>query len=142
MPILNADDLNVGEFVAVHSLRAVASTSIDTPRDFAMARANRPKSPVPLGAPVEVVAVNLPFVLVALVLPGGGSSGPVLLDLRDARLMPVPEEMVRALRERFEPPRSLKDHVRAWRQSRDGAAVISVEVDREDDGDEPMEGDE
>lgn len=143
MPILNPDDLNVGEFVAVHSLRAAATTSIETPRDFAMARANRPKSPVPLGAPVEVIAVNLPFVLVAVVLPGGGSSGPVLLDIRDVRLMPVPEEMVHALRERFQAPPSLKESLRAWKHSGQGPAEVLVDVDSVDEaGDGLEEGEE
>lgn len=143
MPILNPDDLNVGEFIAVHSLRTAAATPIETPRDFAMARGNRPKSPVPLGAPVEVVSVNLPFVLVAVVLPGGGSSGPVLLDIRDARLMPVPDEMVRALRERFQAPPSLKERLRAWKHSARGPAEVLVDADSVDEmGDALEEGEE
>lgn len=127
MPVLEFDDLDVGRFVAVHSLRSLEPGPTETPRDLARAQTRRPKSPVPLGAPVEVVALNAPFVLASVVLPGGTSSGPVLIDFRDVRLMPVPAEMVRALRDRFEAPKSLHEAMQAYRKTRRGAPETAVE---------------
>jgi hypothetical protein len=127
MPVLEFDDLEVGRFVAVHSLRSLEPGPTETPRDLARAQSRRPKSPVPLGAPVEVVALNPPFVLASVVLPGGASCGPVLIDFRDVRLMPVPAAMVRALRDRFEPPKSQHEAMQAFRKTRRGDAETAVE---------------
>lgn len=128
MPIIEFDDLAVGRFVAVHSLRKAAIPPIETPQDLFAARENRPRSPVTLGRPVEVMALNAPFVLARAMLPGGGFTGPVLLDTRDLRLMPVPSEMIDVLRDRFEVSKPRKSAVPPWAVS-GSAGQVSFEVD-------------
>lgn len=122
MPILPFDDLQTGRFVTVHSLQEVNAGYTDSPAELAMTRAQRRKSPVPMGVPIEVLALNAPFVLGAPVLPGGATTGPIFLDTRDVRLMPVPEGVVKVLRERFKPPPSMAEIL----GSKSGIAAVPV----------------
>jgi hypothetical protein len=72
--LLAPDDLMVGKFIAVHSLK-------------------RSSQPLPyFGHASEVMAINLPFVIVR---PVGGHA-PATLDVRYVNLMSVTDDYVRA----------------------------------------------
>jgi len=47
--------------------------------------------------PLQVRAISLPFLACAVLQPGGGHAGPVILDLRGVRLMAVARQFVRAI---------------------------------------------
>jgi hypothetical protein len=139
VPILPFDDLQTGRFVTVHSLQEANAGYTDNPAEVAMARAQRRKSPVPMGVPIEVLALNAPFVLGAPVLPGGATAGPVFLDTREVRLMPVPEGLVKVLRERFKPAPSMAEIL----GSKGGMAAVPVgEVPQASAEDEACDGED
>ena len=73
--LLAPDDLMVGQFIAVHSLKGSSQ-------------------PMPyFGHASEVMAINLPFVVVRSV----GVNAPATVDVRYVNLMPVTDDYVRAL---------------------------------------------
>ena len=88
--ILVADDINVDQFVAVHSLADSAPT-----QNPALAQA---LSPVPFGVPLRVLEVSLPFVACAVIEPGGTEGGPVICDLRNIQLCCMDECFIDAIR--------------------------------------------
>ncbi len=99
--ILAPDDISAGIHVAIHSVNLPknrSSRSLVTPALL----------PVPLGVPMQVLEVSLPFVACEIVEPGGGVSGPALLDLRFVRLCRLNDRFVNAITA-FETQRDLDD---------------------------------
>ena len=93
--LLKADDLTKGQFVAVHSLSPLARLcreSIDE------REASVPPAPVPLGFPLRVLEVSLPFVACSLLQPGGKESGPMIIDLRNVRLCRLSNRFIEAIK--------------------------------------------
>ena len=139
MPILPFDDLQAGRFVTVHSLQEGNAGYTGNPIERAMTRTQRRKPPIPMGVPIEVLALNAPFVLGAPVLPGGATAGPIFLDTREVRLMPVPEGLVKVLRERFKPAPSMTEIL----GSKDGMVSVPVgEVPQASAEDEACDGED
>lgn len=143
MPIIPFDDLQTGQFVAVHSLHEPNAGYSDGPVELVIARAQRRKSPVPMGVPIEVLALNAPFVLGAPVLPGGATAGPVFVDTREVRLMPVPSEVVQVLRERFKPQPSIAQILAAKKGNTPSASNESPDPPAEEEFEpEELEGED
>lgn len=95
--ILAPDDLEVGCYVAVHSeTRTKAPVDLDS---ASMQPRIQPelRNPCPLGIPLKIRAVSLPFAACAILQPGGGHTGPLILDLRTVRLVRVSRQYVRAI---------------------------------------------
>ncbi len=51
-------------------------------------------APVPPGVPLQVVGTSLPFAACAVIHPGGGQSGPIIVDLRNIRLAKINTEFI------------------------------------------------
>ena len=102
--ILNADDLATGMFVAVHSpspqnrLRFRPSDV----EESAIELIERPPSPVPPGVPMRILGISLPFLACAVLKPGGGLDGPVIVDVRAVRLSRLSSGYIAAI-SNFEP---------------------------------------
>ena len=77
--LLAPDDLAVGRFVAVHSLKGVIVTEVAGPLAL-------------FGDAAVITAINLPFVVARFV----ASNNIVTLDVRHINLMPVTDDFVRA----------------------------------------------
>ncbi len=54
---------------------------------------------VPLGIPLRINGVSLPFLICSLVHPGGETSGPVILDTRNVELARPSEQYMNAILE-------------------------------------------
>ena len=98
--ILAPDDIQIGNYVTVHSVCL----------PFRDRRGQRPQSlpgdaiitagpPVPAGVPLRILAESLPFVLCSVLEPGGTEAGPAIIDIRTIRLAPVSDAYVDALRQ-------------------------------------------
>jgi hypothetical protein len=90
--LLAPDDLMVGKFIAVHSLK----------------RSSQPLAY--FGHAGEVIAINLPFVIVR---PVGGHA-PATLDVRYVNLMRVTDDYVRAQAAHQQDVGEEKPPVNAW----------------------------
>ena len=99
--ILAPDDLKVGKYIAVHSAarRSALDGSSESPDESGAARHGQ----FPAGVPLQVRAVSLPFLVCGVLQPGGGHSGPVVLDLRRVRLIGVNKSFVDAIAGFVEP---------------------------------------
>ncbi len=104
--ILPFDDLEPGRFVTIHSRRASGGPRLrrgpspfgtDEQEVHVHLEVQQGWLPQP-GVPLKILALNAPFVMVAELRPGGVAKGPIYLDTRGIRLMPVPEEMIDALK--------------------------------------------
>jgi hypothetical protein len=93
--VVEADDLRVGAYLAVHSFVGPQRP----PREYSEQSGDwEPRAcPLELGTPVRVRAVSLPFVVVEVVVPGGVACSPALLDVRRVRLMKVSRAYVSAV---------------------------------------------
>jgi hypothetical protein len=97
--MLAADDLRIGSYMMVHS---EVPPRVASPEEFGrhLAAQMAPgRRPPPMGVPLKVRAVCLPFVTCGMLKPGGGEAGPVILDVRGVRLMKVSAEYVESIRE-------------------------------------------
>ena len=54
---------------------------------------------VPLGAPLRILGLSLPYLLCAVVHPGGAELGPAIIDIRTACLMRVEPRYLNAIRD-------------------------------------------
>ena len=97
--ILAPDDLRVGAYVAVHSLAAAPRACPEEPERRMSGRPCREWPPLGFGMPLQIRAISLPFLACAVLQPGGGHVGPVILDLRGVRLIAVSRQFVRAIAE-------------------------------------------
>jgi hypothetical protein len=99
--ILAADDLKVGRVVAVHSAARPAQPppSSMPPEIERRIRVEFSAPPVqlPPGVPFRIKALNLPFILVAVIEPSGESEAPFIIDASKHRLIKVPPAFVRAI---------------------------------------------
>ena len=94
--IVRADDLSKDTLVTIHSLiRPSRVVRQHSPDGIEVLAVDQP--PVPLGVPLQVRGVSLPFVVCAFLNPGGEWAGPVILDLRTMRLSHVSEDFVSAI---------------------------------------------
>ncbi len=55
------------------------------------------KTPVPVGIPLRVLERSLPFVVCAVIEPGGSEAGPIILDLREVQLCRLRSGFVKAI---------------------------------------------
>ena len=102
--ILPFDDFEPGKCITVHSRRPQLGRRIvrTEPSDGGeeevriQFEGSVGRIPQP-GVPLQVVALNPPFLMVFEVQPGGGAKGPIYLDSRRVNLMAVPTAMVEAL---------------------------------------------
>lgn len=101
--ILTPDDLRIGAYVAVHSVTAVPRTCAEEPERRMSGRPCRESPPLGFGMPLQIRAISLPFLACAVLQPGGGHVGPVILDLRSLRLIAVSRQFVRAIAEFKQP---------------------------------------
>lgn len=98
--ILAPDDIQVNTYVSIHSVRAqLKGERSSNRRDQAAYVVIAEALPVPLGVPLRVLSVSLPFVLCAVVDPEGAESSPAIIDVRVHRLTPTTESFVDALRQ-------------------------------------------
>lgn len=96
--VLRIDDISANSYVAIHSMkRRRQSQRTDIARQLAVAVIEN-EPPVPMGVPLRVLELSLPFIACSIVEPGGTESGPVILDLRVMRLCRVRERFVRAIK--------------------------------------------
>jgi hypothetical protein len=93
--ILAPDDLKVGKYIAVHS--AARRAASEAPSEAADESPAARHGQFPAGVPLQVRAVSLPFLVCGVLQPGGGHSGPVVLDLRRVRLIGVNKSFVDAI---------------------------------------------
>ena len=103
--ILPFDDLNPRAFVTIHSIHEeVSGTEDDAHRVIRSMHRGKPdfssghRSVPGLGVPLQILALNAPFVMVLELATGGRACGPIYLDSRRIRLMSVPDEMIEVLR--------------------------------------------
>ena len=104
--ILPFDDLEPGKIIAIHSIHSAVppvrrrrlSSFEDLEHDLGLHTGVPPRPTPPPGVPLEILAVNAPFVMVMALRPGDQKVGPIYLDSRCMRLMAVPSQMVEALR--------------------------------------------
>ena len=107
--LVPTDDLQPGLFVTVHSHieRPWPETSrrvpsFDGSEEELSIPALTPPPPAPdrscYGIPLRIAAVNLPYVYCMVFEPGGGESGPSILDVRRVRFMRLATETVEVLR--------------------------------------------
>jgi len=101
--ILAPDDLRVGTYVALHSVAAAPRTCPEEPERRMSGRRCREGPPLGFGMPLQIRAISLPFLACAVLQPGGGHVGPVILDLRGVRLIAVSRQFVRAIAEFKQP---------------------------------------
>ncbi len=101
--ILAPDDFRVGAYVAVHSVAAAPRTCPEEPERRMSGRPCREGPPLGFGMPLQIRAISLPFLACAVLQPGGGHVGPVILDLRGLRLIAVSRQFVRAIAEFKQP---------------------------------------
>ena len=92
--ILAADDICKGDYVAVHSPDPKLARRL---RHFVDTQMPQHLFPVPLGVPMRVVAISLPFVACSIIQPGGSESSPLIIDMRVARLCRVDIDFVEAI---------------------------------------------
>ncbi len=99
--MITADDLSSGMFVAVHSLRTARRIRVRPPDDAEAALELDDLTPVPasIGVPLKVIGTSLPFIACAMLRPGGGLDGPVIIDLRCVQLSRLTAEFVTAIEE-------------------------------------------
>ncbi|MEI7658405.1 MAG: hypothetical protein WCK33_10105 [Phycisphaerae bacterium] len=99
------DDLRTGAFVTIHSSRTAEQPATS---DFEMTMRGesvRSMPTPPMGMPLKVLSVNLPYVLVTPVNPGDKTTKLTTVDLRHVNLMRVSKAFVNAvLRFRPSPP--------------------------------------
>ena len=95
--ILAADDLTPGIYVAVHSMKWLAANSHS--EDQHTAHCPSSLGGLPMGVPLRVLEVSLPYACCAVLEPGGSEAGPVILDVRVIRLVRLREGYVRAIEE-------------------------------------------
>ncbi len=95
--LLAPDDLRVGAYVALHSLLATPRQPLEEPELRPHIRPRRDAPVLGYGMPVQIRAVSLPFLVCAILQPGGAHSGPAILDLREVRLIGVSRQFVRAI---------------------------------------------
>ena len=88
--ILEIDDIEVNQLVAVHSL-SFLSDSDQGPEKF------KEFSPVPPGYPLQVLSKSLPFITCSILQPGGGQCGPAVIDLRHLQLCRVTDDFVESV---------------------------------------------
>jgi hypothetical protein len=101
--ILAPDDLRVGAYVTVHSAATVPRNGREEPERRMSGRPCRASPPIGFGMPLQIRAISLPFLACAVLQPGGGHVGPVILDLRGLRLIAVSRKFVRAIAEFNQP---------------------------------------
>ena len=93
--ILVADDLAPEMFVTVHSVRQQGTrVQRHGPHEFEVHEVVAPVSP---GLPLQVLGISLPFVVCSVLNPGGGHSGPVIIDLRTVCLARVAPQFIDAI---------------------------------------------
>lgn len=96
--ILPADDLRVGAYVAVHSCVVSRTSPVDSEEEhFGRVAPQSPARAIAFGVPLQVRAITLPYVICAAIHPGGSRRGPVLIDMRQVRLMRVSRKYVSAM---------------------------------------------
>ncbi len=92
------DDLRVGAFVVIHSSKAVEHPASNDFEMFVRGDSVRSMPVPPLGMALEVMGVNLPYVLVSSVTPSSQPSRLTTVDLRLVNLMHVNKAFVNAIR--------------------------------------------
>ena len=105
MPLqLPIDDISIGQHIALLPPKPEV-VNLESPR-----RGGKPirmripagamvEPPVSPGIPLKVLGLNLPFALAGVLVPGGGYSGPVVIDLHNFKVMAVTDSYVRAVDE-------------------------------------------
>jgi hypothetical protein len=96
--LLAPDDLRVGSYIVIHSAAMPRRGAAGESDVESMGRFTESSLYVAPGMPLQVKALSLPFVACGLVQPGGGQTGPVILDVRGLRLMAVSRKFVAAIR--------------------------------------------
>jgi hypothetical protein len=87
--LLEADDINNGDYIAVYSCRE--SVDIQNPAML------QTLLPVRLGVPLCVLNVSLPFIACAMPGPNNEIGGPVIIDIRDVLLCRVDNSFIEAI---------------------------------------------
>ena len=94
--ILPPDDLRVGAFVLVHSTVTTQQLRLDALKALAACK-NRSSPSIGFGIPLRIQAVDLPFLVCAVLQPGGAFTGPAILDVRKVRLVAASRKFVQAI---------------------------------------------
>lgn len=95
--VLAADDLNIGDYVAVHSTRHMAIVQDEEGTQLAIDPCSLAALAVGIGVPLRVIGMSLPFVACGVLVPGGSEPGPVILDVRRVHLIRLSSEFVQCL---------------------------------------------
>ena len=93
--LLAPEDIRTNAFVSVYSpIRHSIPELAEHPKLAALVAR---KTPVPAGVPLRVLECSLPFVVCAVIAPGGGEAGPIILDLREIQLCRLGPAFVNAI---------------------------------------------
>lgn len=93
--LLAPEDIRSDDFVSIYSPMRNAVSELTEHAELAGLIAK--KTPVPAGVPLRVMDCSLPFVVCAVIEPGGGEAGPVILDLREVQLCRLRSGFVNAI---------------------------------------------
>jgi hypothetical protein len=97
------DDLRAGSFVTIHSSRVEPRRAWSEFEPMATFEHVYPPIMPEMGAVLQVLAVNLPYVLATVVKPGNARSELTLVDVRRVNLIHVNKAFVKAI-VGFSPP--------------------------------------
>ena len=93
--LLAPEDIRTNAFVSVYSpIRQATPELAEHPKLAALVAR---KTPVPAGVPLRVLECSLPFVVCAVIEPGGSEAGPIILDLREVQLCRIGDAFVNAI---------------------------------------------
>lgn len=108
---LAPDDLRCGTWIAVagprrrrvHRRRTLASARGMTEAYFQALQSEAPPEPPeaehpPVGVPLQLRGISLPFLVCAVLMPGGATAGPIVLDMRKLELVRLAPSYVRAVK--------------------------------------------
>ena len=97
--ILTADDLEPGLHVAVHGRRQPLRMQMprDGKDDEVVIHHSGGMAAPPAGVPLRIIELALPFAACAVIEPGDGEGGPIILDTREVSLMRLPSQYVNAI---------------------------------------------
>lgn len=97
--ILTADDLEPGLHVAVHGRRQPLRMQMprDGDDDEVVIHHSGGMATPPAGVPLRIIELALPFAACAVIEPGNGEAGPIIVDTREVHLMRLPTQYVDAI---------------------------------------------
>ena len=93
--LIAADDIQPNDFVSVYSPTRDSIPELSEHAE--LAALVQKKTAVPAGVPLRVLERSLPFVVCAVIEPGGNEAGPIILDLREVNLCRLDTRFIKAI---------------------------------------------